>query len=135
MRKIKLRAYDKDFDEMVTLDSHIRNGDGDLHGEATYNEEMASFLERFFGCEITEYTGISDKGGDDIYEGDYLIARYYESSREVKAVDGVVVFKDCNFALVKEGTCQNLWLGSNVIIDLLKIGNRFQNDGLLESAR
>ena len=66
MRKIKFRAWDKDARKMTTHDGdfskHIRIGlDGTLYWEG--RDMSRDFV-------ITRFTGLTDKNGVEIYEGD-----------------------------------------------------------------
>lgn len=122
MRRIKLRAYDKDSNEMVTLDSYIRNGDSDLHGEATYNEKMASFLERFFGCDIMEFIGLQDRHCVDIYEGDII-----KENTPLSMGVGIIMFREELGAFTLSG-----WMLRNPNQLYKVIGNIYQNEYLLD---
>ena len=71
MREIKFRAWDKRNNEMVKDPAFIQVWG---YGEAfVFNEDEPEWHTE---CELMQYTGLLDKNGTEIYEGD--IIRFYD---------------------------------------------------------
>ena len=110
-RQIKFRVYDKDYKKMRYLDtSHDFIGfDNDGNG---YYHNMQTGLGEWFG-ELMQYTGLKDKYGTEIYEGDIL--RDYGNDIE----DWIVSYEDGAFVGTFDNVCENLF----ELTDLEVVGN------------
>lgn len=72
MREIKFRAWDKDNKEMVAVQmiDCDRN-----HVMARSPKGATGYIKRRENIELMQFTGLHDKSGKEIYEGDIVLVR------------------------------------------------------------
>ena len=112
-REIKFRGWDKEREKMtnafiIKSDGSIRIWDGSGWGENQYTQNL--------GSRLMQFTGLKDKNGKEIYEGDIF---------EVTDGDGWVV--GTHTAILDEET---LSIDSRVIGKI--VGNIYENPELVE---
>jgi len=124
MREIKFRAWDDC--EMDYLKDRYENP------ERTKNENLAEFLDDHYGCIIMQYTGLKDKSGKEIYEGDILsYDTNYDYLYFIEWDKNSALFQ-LKFILDKE-LCQDAVLFDDLYLDKLSIiGNKFENKELIK---
>ena len=128
MREIKFRAWDKSNEEMLEVENLSFNDMTDkveirtrIYSDYFNDEEMI----------LMQYTGLKDKNGKEIYEGDIVTAIINIDFEEDLNIRGSVIYDDgetCYKAITKENDEYTLgWL------DYLEvIGNIYENPELLE---
>jgi uncharacterized phage protein (TIGR01671 family) len=145
MREIKFRAWNDKYKEMLYLESktdEYYNGAFLLWGERDGNfwrlgdanhewEEGASNTNDGTDSKdvLMQYTGLKDKNGKEIYEGDILNMTHHGSVSIVKPeIKGVVGFENAAF-IVGEDRVPLGRIGRSLEV----IGNIYENPELLES--
>ena len=142
MREIKFRAWDKDTKQMheviqidfknwIAIPVPQRDEDGDVY--------WILEQKRIQEVELMQFTGLKDKNGTEIYEGDIVIIEdYYENVRI-----GIIVFDSGTYKLQNLGQSFYYEFGSdgeydwdsieNVDEDNIEIlGNLYENPELLK---
>ena len=133
MRKIKFRAWDKKKKKMWE--------DIDLNHSAKYGFLMVdndSFDEMGVSRELVlmQYTGLVDKNGKEIYEGD-IVKGEVMFQGEPMEIKGQIKYVHCRFVIL-EHMC-SLYQFSNKFDGkgrwIKVIGNKFENPELLEEVK
>lgn len=109
MRQIKFRVWDEVAERMeFNIDPRIK--DGSLH--------------------VMQYTGLNDKKGIEIYEGDIIKLETYwkEEDDHMKSI-WEVEWHDAGFVLMEKGDFRTEIAGENEKIEV--IGNIYQNPKLI----
>ncbi|CZR10927.1 YopX family protein [Trichococcus collinsii] len=118
MREIKFRAWDKNTKIMIHWDDLVKSR------ISFRNFRWALLSENSENFELMQYTGIEDKNGYEIYEGD-IVNCYAEGLSEV-------VFRRGCFGLVTDGYFEAF---ENVMGFCEIVGNRYERIKLLEAEK
>jgi len=129
MRDIKFRAWvtdGKDYSEMYhNVQNHIGEDFGFVH--------MLQNTVNGLDCKVMQYTGLKDKNGVEIYEGDIVEV----CDRPCESV-GIVKFSTKNYAALpsfgvhnKKGESLDFYYGVAPDSDCIIIGNIYENPELL----
>ena len=120
MKNIKFRAWDKINEEMIPW-GRLLNG---------YNLRNVFMGPEMCGLILMQYTGLKDKNGVEIYEGDVLYFEPYEThinDRVVQNIDGAY-----HGRLIRSGYSKLL---AECLYETKVIGNIYENPELLEEKK
>lgn len=129
MREIKLRAWDSARKEMIATGFHVI-------GEVTmfsvieqwlseHSIEGKGILERLVDVVLSEFTGMQDSEGNDIYEGDVLIREFDQRKYKVVFICGCFCLK------TEKGYDVPFAISVNDFSVLKIIGNIYENSNLI----
>lgn len=122
MREIKFRAWDKELKFMVDDTMYIMGiGTGNV-----FFDNQGDLIEQSNKLVLMQYTGLKDKNGKDIYEGD-VSKNYYKG----QWVNLVVVWNPLGMWSVKwkDGYLNNYHINNQ---NMEVIGNIYENPELLK---
>ena len=130
MRSIKYRAFYKGEMRQVTALEWIHEGE-DLAGCYLTGIDKCVIVnddETTFGVDLLEFTGLHDRNGTEIYEGDIISFRNstITGGFAKKNVGEVIKINGC----FKAGYSWFHWF--NCFDELIILGNKFENPELLE---
>lgn len=127
MREIKFRAWDKNTSRMYQV-NHIENLNNSNEICCWTNEIEGGY--HFNTSDLEQFTGLYDKNGKEIYEGDIVEFKKLMRSKnfgfENKSVHGVVNYSDYSEWLVGNSMLSRIFDDSKVI------GNIHENKELLD---
>ena len=123
MREIKFRAWDKENEKMMKVSSlSLENKEIAVKENRTYH------FFRMQNLELMQYTGLKDKNGKEIYEGDILFFRDENMKYIVVWQDAAFIIKSIEIRKYSEKMC---WLDDTEICCEI-VGNIYENKKLLE---
>ncbi len=124
MREIKFRAWDKEKKQFFVSDGNLDSEVCVAESGIVYlldDEPYAQQTDRFV---LMQYTGLKDKNGKEIYEGDVL-----EDGEGFRAK---VIFDDINGMFVAEEMNTIIWYNRPALLETEVIGNIYEHPELLE---
>ena len=131
MREIKFRAWDKTENKMDRNVKELRfNSKTGLFGVLLYHMGF-EYTRRAKDVELMQYTGLKDKNGKEIYEGDIISAwsQGWNAIGEVKhRIDGLWFMYPAYQHKIMWGLCPNPEGKTSVEV----IGNIYENPELLK---
>lgn len=138
MREIKFRAWDERNAEMVYSDKEDAfyiNPKGAMFMYALPKPEPGLDVKYFIDYKLMQYTGLKDKNGKEIYEGDILNA--YHNEFEVYEI-AAVKYSAPAFTLGrywKDGSHDWYSMEQYDSYELEVLGNIYENPELLEAEK
>lgn len=149
MRNLRFRAWDKWGKCMVKV-AGLSWYWKDVEGVSEIYIDSGEYVQKITrhgvsGFELMQYTGLKDKNGTKIYEGDIIRFHHLEDLPEMAEVAEVVYFGhrdypafDLNYHRIKE-----YYFESNILSEIIcsgayhyeVIGNVFENPELLETEK
>lgn len=130
MRYIKFRAWDKQYKKIVNV-TMLNFGSDELDHDDNFGEPKS--IEHF---ELMQYTGLKDKNGKEIYEGDIAKITWAEGTYRDSAYGGalnytelgVMQFENGQFSFfVKDSLLDEEY--KNLTVEI--VGNIYENPELL----
>lgn len=148
MRDIKFRVWDKEYEKMTYFDDEdyeykppfVFRLDQVLKKDSNYDDyEDFEYNDVTDSVEVMQYTGLKDKNGKEIYEGDIIEFSYdmFVGNFDTFVAKGKVVFKEGAFYVEifenERTTKDEAYLLYSINLDTIEvIGNIHDNPELLE---
>ena len=125
----KFRAWDRTRNEMIDVDEiHFYNGKLDFIGDAI------TFMRTVDEIELMQSTGLFDKNGVEIFEGDVVqFEDCYTESDFLYINKGIIEWSQGSFTVTNRDSVEMEDLLDGEILDVTIIGNIYENQDILEA--
>ena len=145
MREVKFRAWDKMQKELVKVNAIALNANcfdtkSYLHGSQPHLYDEDGVLHLLEDCELLQFTGLYDKNGQEIYEGDIVKGKAIKVRGGFSYLGKIIFYNQSNihgyFIEDKNGAAWRLEQAQAIVsLDRITgevIGNIYENPDLLE---
>lgn len=127
MREIKFRAWEKEREKMIPFDRLV------IFGDQMFSQAIQCWQKAY---EIMQFTGLKDKNGVEIYEGDIVKVVFDEIHKSIHQVKWGGEYDYPAFDLdpdleVEANGLQHCVVTGEATIEV--IGNIYENPGLLKT--
>ena len=126
MREIKFRAWDKKHKRWANADDMLNL----VPIAATRSDSSIVSLKENDEWVPSQYTGLNDKNGNDIYEGD--VVEFCEPQFEDNILRCVVEFQEGYFSAKRPVRGSFKWYPLSMLEELEVLGNIYENPELME---
>lgn len=131
MREIEFRAWLKHQNRMVNVQDLIMNGTGVIGFQESCENPITDGGHHFIMFELMQYTGLKDKNGVKIFEGDIVKIWGRGFTNKLGCDNAIVVFEEAQFAFYINERYYKIWKDSCGMYEV--IDNIYENKELLEN--